>query len=332
MAIPLQEIEAANRRVNGFAHKTPVMTCDALDKISGKKLYFKCEHLQKVGAFKIRGAINAIGQLQETGKVNAVVTHSSGNHAQALALAGKLKGVDAHIIMPRTAPAVKRNAVEHTYKAKVYLSEPTQAAREALAEEVVAKTNGSFIHPYDNKFVQAGQGTCGYEFIHQVPDLDAVIIAIGGGGMMTGMGSAIKAINPKCRVFGAEPVMADDAFRSFRNKKRVEKHSPGKPNTIADGLLTIIADSTFDAISTVADDIITVTEPQIAYAMKLIMERMKQVIEPSAAVPLAALLSPSFPKDDSIKKVGIVLCGGNVDLSMMANFMKLAESGERARL
>ena len=330
MAIPLKEIEEATERISGYIHSTPVMTCSTVDEIVNKKIYFKCEHLQKVGAFKIRGALNAIGKLQEEGPVTAVVAHSSGNHAQAVALAGKLKGIETHIVLPRTVSEVKRIAVEKTYNAKVYLSDPTFTARQALSEEIVAKTKGIFIHPYDNRNLIAGQGTCGYEFIHQVPDLDAVVVAIGGGGMMTGMGSAIKAINPKCRVFGAEPVMADDAFRSFRNKKRVEKHSPGKPNTIADGLVGVIADSTFKGISEIAEDIISVTEAEIAMAMKLLMERMKQIIEPSGAVPLAALLSPSFPKDDSIKKVGIVLSGGNINLSTIPLILKLTEEGKQS--
>eukprot|EP01064_Diplonema_japonicum_P001833 TRINITY_DN1121_c0_g2_i1.p2 TRINITY_DN1121_c0_g2~~TRINITY_DN1121_c0_g2_i1.p2 ORF type:complete len:330 (+),score=63.20 TRINITY_DN1121_c0_g2_i1:60-1049(+) len=328
MAIPLKDIQEAYERVKDVAHETPVMTCTAVDDAvgGGRKVFFKCEHLQKIGAFKIRGAVNAVTRLKEEVKdLRAVVTHSSGNHAQALALAGKIRGVDAHIVMPRTAPAVKVAAVRDTYKAKVYICD-SQEARQPTSDEIVKRTNGVFIHPYNHRYVQTGQGTAGYEFMNQMScDLDAVVIAIGGGGMFTGMASAIKAMNPKTKVFGAEPLMANDAYRSFMQRERVVSHLPGQPATMADGLLTLLAPSTYEGVMSLADGIITVSEKEISSALRLVMERMKQVIEPSAAVPLAALMSSSFPSDPSLKRIGVVLCGGNIDLESLPKLLNVAK-------
>eukprot|EP01059_Diplonema_ambulator_P036837 TRINITY_DN9419_c2_g2_i4.p1 TRINITY_DN9419_c2_g2~~TRINITY_DN9419_c2_g2_i4.p1 ORF type:complete len:335 (+),score=109.87 TRINITY_DN9419_c2_g2_i4:45-1007(+) len=311
MAIPLKDIEAACERVKDVAHMTPVMTCKAIDDVAGREIFFKCEHLQKVGAFKIRGAVNAVTRLQAEGSLPAVVTHSSGNHAQALALAGKMRGVEAHIIMPKNAPKVKVDAVRDTYKANVYFSEPTQADREATANRVARETNGVMIHPYDHPYVQEGQGTAGYEFMKQVEGLDAVVLAIGGGGMFYGMASAIKGLSPTTKVYAAEPEKADDAYRGYTEGNRVVKHSPGQPATMADGLLTLLSPSTYQGLKALADGVITVSEQEISAALRIVMERMKQVIEPSAAVAVAAALSPKLPKEH--KRVGVVLCGGNID-------------------
>ena len=338
MALPLSEIEAARQRIKPYVHETPVLTCSAVDTAAGqgRHVLFKCEHLQKVGAFKIRGATNALACMPPP---PAVVTHSSGNHAQAIALAGKLMGIPAHIVMPSNAPRVKRRAVEDTYGATVYPCTPTLEARETTAAKVIAATEGVFVHPYNNRNVQAGQGTAGFEFYHQAVGmgarLDAVVIAIGGGGMFTGMASALKGLDPSVKVYGAEPEGANDCHRGFRDGTRAAAHLPGQPQTIADGLLTLTAESTFGAIRQLADGVITVSDEEIAAAQVLIMERMKQVVEPSAAVPLAALLSPAFPRDPKLRNVGVVLCGGNFDLQGMPEILQLAEqhkAKQQARL
>jgi len=316
------------------AHRTPVLTCRSIDTMlpkfgNAKQVFYKCENFQRVGAFKIRGALNAVTiAIAENPGLKAVVTHSSGNHAQAIALAAKLRGVEAHIVMPKTAPAVKRAAVEGTYGARVYICEPTLAAREATAQKVIEATNGVLIHPYNNRRVQEGQGTCGLELMEQTAEepLDAVVLAVGGGGMFSGMASAIKQMRPSCRVFGAEPAEADDAFRSLQAGS-VQPHLPGKPATIADGLLTTLGDTSFPVIQATCERIITVSESEIASAMAIIMERMKLVIEPSAAVPLAALMSDRFPHNDpSLRRIGVVLCGGNLDLSRIPGILALRNS------
>ena len=328
MAVPIEEIEAALKRVRPYVHETPVMTCQSIDAMVGqdKRILFKCEHLQRVGAFKIRGAVNAVAKL---GNASAVVTHSSGNHAQALALAGRMKGIPAHIIMPSNAPTVKRNAVEQTYGATVYPCTPTIAARQIEADKVIKATGGVFIHPYNNRDVQAGQGTAGYEFVRQAEDMglpmDAVVIAVGGGGMFTGMASAIKAYNPNIKVYAAEPEGANDTARGIKEGRIMEEHLPGQPDTIADGLLTLLAPSTFAGVKALADGVITVSDKEIAAAMRLILERMKQLIEPSAAVPLAALLSGRFPVDPKVKNIGVVLCGGNLDLASLTKILQLSD-------
>eukprot|EP01062_Namystynia_karyoxenos_P021949 TRINITY_DN18391_c0_g3_i1.p2 TRINITY_DN18391_c0_g3~~TRINITY_DN18391_c0_g3_i1.p2 ORF type:complete len:339 (+),score=118.36 TRINITY_DN18391_c0_g3_i1:77-1093(+) len=333
MAIPLGDIKAAAQRIAADVHRTPVLTCEGIDRQlpdnadRSRRIFFKCENLQKVGAFKARGALNAIIRATEADPgLRDVVTHSSGNHAQAIAWAARRRGLRAHIVMPSSAPEVKRAAVRDTYGARVYDCAPTLAAREATAERVIADTGAVFIHPYNDPRVQEGQGTCGLEFVEQTAaaPLDAVVIAVGGGGMFSGMASAIKALRPGCRVYAAEPQGADDAARSLKAGK-ILPHLPGMPRTIADGLLTTLGSTSFPRLQALADGIITVSEAEIAAAMRLTMERLKVVVEPSAAVPLAAVLSDRFPHADrSIRNIGVIVCGGNVDLSRMAEYLALA--------
>ncbi len=306
----LAVIEQASRRIAGLAHRTPVETCATLDRMAGRALLLKCEHLQKVGAFKFRGACNAVGKLDADLAARGVVTHSSGNHAQALALAAKMRGIRAHVVMPRSAPKVKRDAVLG-YGARVIECEPTLAAREEAAAAVMAETGACFIPPYDHPDVIAGQGTVALELLAQAPDLDAVVAPVGGGGLLSGVCIAAKALRPGIRVVGAEPLGADDAARSKRAGRLIPQTGP---KTIADGLLTSLGDLTWPVIRDQVDDIVTVTEEEIVTAMRLAWERAKQLIEPSAAVALAAAMGPGL---GGARRVGVILSGGNVDLERL---------------
>ncbi|KAJ3404505.1 hypothetical protein HDV05_007139 [Chytridiales sp. JEL 0842] len=321
----------AAERINGKVHCTPVLTSETLSKLTPvdpltnepRKLYFKCENLQKVGAFKFRGASNAIAQIPDADKSKGVVTHSSGNHAQALALAANNAGIPCTIIMPRNAPLPKVAAVRD-YGATIQFCEPTQQAREDAASKVVQKTGGVFVHPYNDARIIAGQGTLALEFLEQVailqeggdgPPLDAVIIPIGGGGMLSGCIVALKSLHPSIRVFAAEPQNVDDAYTSFTTKtlQTTQKPLPSKsgPRSIADGLLTTLGDKTWPVVRDWVDAVFTVSEKEIVDAMKLVWERMKLVIEPSAAVGVAvALYNKEFAKVEGVRNVGIVLCGG----------------------
>ncbi|MFN3202764.1 MAG: pyridoxal-phosphate dependent enzyme [Bradymonadia bacterium] len=314
-AATLEDIRAARARIAGHAHVTPVMTCAALDALAHRSLFFKCEHLQKVGAFKFRGAVNALSKLKEAPgpTPEAVVTHSSGNHAQAVALAGRTLGFEAHIVMPTSAPTVKRQAVEG-YGARVYPCAPVLEARESTAAQVVAETGGVLIPPYNHPDVIAGQGTIALELLEQVADLDAVIVPVGGGGMISGIALALREAAPHVRVFAAEPLGADDAARSKAAGRLIPQTGP---DTIADGLLTSLGDLTWPVIRDVVEQVITVSEAAIVEAMSLVWSRMKQVVEPSAAVSLAAALSDEFRAISGVKRVALVLCGGNVDLSAL---------------
>ncbi|MCG6908506.1 MAG: pyridoxal-phosphate dependent enzyme [Deltaproteobacteria bacterium] len=310
-ALDLDALQEAADRIAPHIHKTPVMTCGSLDEMAGARLAFKCENLQKVGAFKFRGAANAVLSLSNEEARRGVVTHSSGNHAQALALAARLKGLKAFIVMPATAPGVKIAAVRG-YGAEVILCEPTLEAREAAVDEVIEHTGAVLIHPYDDARVIAGQATCALEFHRQVPGLDAVIAPVGGGGLLSGTALATRFVSPKTRVIAAEPELADDAFRSFRQKALLPA---GPPRSIADGLLTSLGRIAFPLILAHVNDILTVGEESIAVAMRHIWERMKLVVEPSGAVPLGAVLTHADMFGG--KHVGIILSGGNVDLQKM---------------
>jgi threonine dehydratase/serine racemase len=312
-AADLADVRSAAERIRPYVHRTPVVTCVTLDALAGRSLHFKCENLQKVGAFKMRGAANAVMKLPENVAGRGVVTHSSGNFAQALALAARRRGIPAHIVMPRTAPVVKRAAVDG-YGAMIYPCEPTLAARETTAAEVLDRTGGTLLHPYNQPDIIAGQGTCALELIEDVPELDAIIAPIGGGGLMSGICIAARAIKPDVRLFAAEPTGADDAARSLAAGELIPQTAP---DTIADGLLTSLGDLTWPIVRDHVERIFTVSDEQIVAAMRIVWQRMKLVIEPSAAVPVAVVLSDEFRALNGITSIGVVLSGGNVDLDRL---------------
>ena len=307
----LQDVFAAFRRIINLVHCTPVLTSDNINELANAELYFKCENLQKAGAFKFRGACNALFAATDSEIHNGVATHSSGNFAQALSLAAKHRGVAAYIVMPENAPLVKKSAVK-SYGAEITFCKPTLEAREQTLDKVVEKTGAAFFDPYDNFDVICGQGTAAVELLHSIPELDVVMAPVGGGGLISGTAIAAKGINPKIRVYACEPSGADDAYRSFKNKKFIPSKNP---DTIADGLLTSLGKLTFPAIMKYVDDILLVDDQKIIQAMQLIWERMKIVVEPSSAVPLAALMENRHLF--SGKKTGIILSGGNVQLDKL---------------
>jgi threonine dehydratase len=304
----LADVEAAARRIEGRVHRTPVLTCATLDEIAGATLFFKCENLQKVGAFKIRGATNTVFQLDAGELARGVATHSSGNHGAALALAARWRGTTATIVMPRNAPRPKKDAVQH-YGGKIVECEPTLRAREDTLASVVRDTGATFVHPYDDHRIIAGQGTAALELCEDVADLDVVMAPVGGGGLLSGTAIAVTARVPRTEVVGTEPAMADDAYRSFQAGRILPVEDP---RTIADGLRTSLGSRTFPIIRRRVTDIVTVSEEQIIAAMRLLWERMKLIVEPSAAVPLGAVLAHRARWAD--RRVGILLSGGNVDL------------------
>ncbi|MFW5773166.1 MAG: pyridoxal-phosphate dependent enzyme, partial [Tangfeifania sp.] len=305
------DIEKAHDIIRKYAHQTPVLSSSGINKIVGSDLHFKCENFQKVGAFKFRGACNAVFSLSEEEAQKGVATHSSGNHAAALALAAKMRGIDAHIVMPRTSPEIKKKAVAG-YGANITFCEPTLEARETTLAKVVEETGATEIHPYNNFYVIAGQGTAAKELIEEKGNFDIIIAPVGGGGLLSGTAISTKQLQPECKVIAAEPAGADDAFRSFRAGKLIPSVNP---KTIADGLLTSLGARNFAVISEKVDDIVTVSEEKVVEAMRLIWERMKIVIEPSSAVPLAAILENKI--DVQNKKAGIILSGGNLDLGKL---------------
>jgi len=312
MDIPVySDIEKAHEIVKKLAHCTPVLTSSSINKIVGAELFFKCENFQKVGAFKFRGACNAVFSLSEEDARKGVGTHSSGNHAAALALAAKMRGVAAHIVMPNNSPEIKKKAVAG-YGAQITFCEPNLQARESTLARVIEETDATEIHPYNNFFVIAGQGTAAKELIEDKGEFDIIMAPVGGGGLLSGTAISAKHLFPKTKVIAAEPAGADDAFRSFQAKKIVPSVNP---KTIADGLLTSLGDRTFVVIIDKADDIVTVSEENIVKAMRMIWERMKIIIEPSSAVPLGAILEGKVNVQN--KKVGIILSGGNLDLGRL---------------
>jgi threonine dehydratase len=306
-----KEIEEARGRIKGFVHRTPIFVCKSIDAMVGAALFFKCENFQKAGAFKIRGACNAVFSLTEEEARRGVATHSSGNHAAALALAARWRGVPAYVVMPENAPQIKKTAVAF-YGANIFFCKPTLEAREETLARVLASTSASFVHPYNDGRVIAGQGTAGLELCEEVPELDAVMAPVGGGGLLSGTSIAVGAVSPKTIVIGAEPEQADDAYRSLNAGKIMPA---GNPQTVADGLRTSLGDLTFAVIQKHVMEIVTVSEDGITEAMRTVWERMKIIIEPSAAVPFAALLTKRI--DLSGKKVGVILSGGNLDLDRL---------------
>jgi threonine dehydratase len=309
MKITKAAIEAAATRIGTYIHNTPIMTCKSINALYGLDLYFKCENFQKIGAFKIRGGMNASLQLTKEQLEKGVATHSSGNHAQALAFAAKMLGIKAYIVMPESSPQVKVNAVKG-YGAEVTICASNQAARESTLQGIVDKTGATFIHPYDNDEVITGQATCVKEIIEAMPDVDIVVTPVGGGGLLSGTCLGAHYFKPGLKVYAGEPEGAADAVLSIQSGK-VEK-APFV-NTIADGLLTTLSARTLEIIQAHVADIFLVSEDEIKAALRLVYERMKIIIEPSCAVPLAAVLKN--PELFRGKKVGIILTGGNVDLS-----------------
>ncbi|MCB1389160.1 MAG: pyridoxal-phosphate dependent enzyme [Rhodobacteraceae bacterium] len=312
MEIPTyQDVLAARERIAPYVHRTPVMTSRMLDELSGASLFFKCENLQKAGAFKARGASNAVFGLSDAQAARGVATHSSGNHGTCLSYAAGRRGIPCTVVMPRTAPQAKKDAVRG-YGGRVVECEPSTSSREAVFAEVVAETGAEFVHPYNDPRVIAGQGTCSLELIEQVADLDAVIAPIGGGGMVSGTCLALSNAAPGVRIYAAEPEQADDAARSFRAGRIIADDAPV---TVADGLKVPLKELTWHFVSRHVEDILTVSEEEIADAMALIWKRMKIIAEPSSAVPLAAVL-----KNRDLfagQRVGIILTGGNVDLDRL---------------
>ncbi|GIK87004.1 MAG: serine/threonine dehydratase [Betaproteobacteria bacterium] len=307
-ALPaLSDIAAAHARVAPHVHRTPVMASRSLDALAGARLYFKCENFQKVGAFKARGATNAVFSLSDDEARRGVVTHSSGNHGAALAYAAARRGIRAWVVMPETAPRIKQDNVRG-FGATIRFCAPTPQARAAACDEVQRETGATLIHPYDDARVIAGQGTAALELLEDVPDLDAIVAPVGGGGLLSGTAIAAKGVRPAVRVYGAEPANADDAWRSFASG-RVEPVNPA--TTIADGLRTPLCPRTLAALRANVDAIGLASEAGVVAAMRATWERMKIVIEPSSAVPLAALVERTL--DLAGARVGIVLSGGNVD-------------------
>ncbi len=314
MDITKESIKAAHERIKPYIQHTPVMTSSSVDEIAGCHLFFKCENFQKVGAFKSRGAMNAALKLSKEQLDKGVATHSSGNHAQALARAAKILGVKSYIVMPRTAPDIKKRGVRG-YGGEIFECEPTLAARESTLAEVIKKTGATEIHPFNNYDVIEGQATCAKEFFEETPTLDFILTPVGGGGLLSGTALATKYFSPSTAVIAGEPAMADDTFRSMKSGK-IEEALP--PNSIADGLLTSLGDKTFPLIHENVKDVIIVSEEEIIAAMRVIWERLKIVVETSGAVPLAAVLKD--PKRFAGKNVGIIFSGGNVDLNKVGKW------------
>ena len=306
-----KDIVAAHERIHRFVHRTPVLTSSSINRIFGTSLFFKCENFQKVGAFKFRGATNAILSLSREDALKGVGTHSSGNHAAALALAARMQGVQAQIVMPHSAPEIKKTAVEG-YGGIITWCEPTLESRETTMAEVVEKTGVTFVPSYDHFNIICGQGTAAKELIEEAGELDVVMGPVGGGGLISGTAISTKGMLPNARVVAVEPDGADDAYRSFTSGEFMPSIHP---QTIADGLLTSLGKLTFRIIMEKVDEIVTVSEEAIVSAMKMIWERMKIVVEPSGAVPFAAIVERKI--DVAGKRVGLILSGGNVDLARL---------------
>lgn len=311
MTVTINDIRQAAQRIKPYIHRTPVMTNESLNQRVGVQVFMKCENLQKVGAFKFRGASNAVWSLTDKEASSGVVTHSSGNHAQALALAAKMRGIPAYIVMPSNAPQVKKNAVAG-YGGQITFCKPTLAARESTMESIRQRTGVTVVHPYDNEHVIAGQGTAVLELLENIPDLDVIIAPVGGGGLLSGTSIAATEMKKGIQVIAAEPEMADDAFRSLQAGEIIPSMNP---KTVADGLLTSLGSLTFPIIKERVEQIVTVSEAGILDAMKFIWERAKIVIEPSAATVIAVLWEKKI--DLTGKKVGVILSGGNVDLEKL---------------
>lgn len=317
--IRFEDIQSAAKIIEPYIHRTPVITCEALNERAGASLYFKCENLQKVGAFKFRGACNSVFRLTDQQAQRGVVTHSSGNHAQALALAAKMRGIPAHIVMPENAPVVKKEAVQG-YGANVIQCAATLEARETTAERVQAETGATFIHPYNHPHVMAGQGTAASELLADISPLDYVIAPVGGGGLISGTCATVAALSPHTKVIAAEPGGADDAYRSKSAQRLIPQSDP---STIADGLLTSLGDLTWPFVRDCVEEVATVSDDEIVSAMKVFWSRTKLIIEPSAATAVAVALKKTWDKSSSVDnhperpQIGIILSGGNVDLDRL---------------
>lgn len=303
-----EAIRAAHRRIAPHIHRTPVLTSASLDEIAGSQLFFKCENLQKTGSFKIRGATNAIFSLTEEEALHGVVAPSSGNHAAAMALAARWRGVPAYIVMPSNSSVAKMRAVE-SYGGKITLCEPNMASRESTCAEVMRKTGAHLVHPYDDARVIAGQGTAALELLEEVSDLDVVITPASGGGLLSGTAIAAKGMRPGIRLVGGEPRNADDAYRSLASGKI---QAAAQSETMADGLRATLSPLTFSILQSLVDEISLVSEEEIVAAMLLLWERTKLVVEPSGAVAAAPALNRRIRAEG--KKIGIILSGGNLDL------------------
>jgi threonine dehydratase len=311
MSPTLADIRQAAERIKPYIHRTPVLTNQSLNEKVNARVFLKCENLQKVGAFKFRGASNAVFSLSEEDASLGVCTHSSGNHAQALALAAKLRGIPAYIVMPENAPSVKKDAVAG-YGGQISFCAPTLEAREATLRRVYERTGANVVHPYNDERVITGQGTAALELLEEVPDLDVIIAPVGGGGLLSGTAIAAREIKPGIRVIAGEPEMADDAYRSLQAGEILPSSNP---KTIADGLLTSLGPITFSILRGRVEQIVTVSEQGIVDSMRFIWERAKIVIEPSAAVGVGVLWEGKI--DLSGLKVGVILSGGNVDLEKL---------------
>jgi threonine dehydratase len=306
-----EDVKEAHKRIKPYIHRTPVLTSSYFNELTGAELFFKCENFQKAGAFKVRGASNAVFGLSDEKAKIGVATHSSGNHALSLSYAAGRRGIPCTVVMPRTAPQAKKDAVMG-YGGKIVECEPSTSSREAVFAEVVAESGAEFVHPYNDPRVIAGQGTCSRELMHQVEELDAVIAPIGGGGMVSGTCCTLSKIAPWVEIYAAEPEQADDAYRSFKAGHIIADDAP---DTIADGLKVPLKDLTWHFVSNYVTDILTASEQEIIDAMKLTWQRMKIVMEPSCAVPLATIL-----KNKEIfagKRVGVIITGGNVDMNKL---------------
>ncbi len=313
MEITKQTITEAHERIKPYVHRTPIMTSKAINAIAGCTIFFKCENFQKVGAFKARGAMNAVLQLTPWQQTLGIATHSSGNHAQAIARAAQILAIPSYIVMPRTAPEIKKKGVRG-YGGQIFECEPNVQAREAMLAIIVAKTEATEIHPFNNYHVIAGQATAAKELIEDTQPLDFILAPVGGGGLLSGTLLSAKFFSPATKVIASEPAGADDAYRSIQSGKIEESQS----DTIADGLLTSLGDKTFPIIRDHVEEIITVSDTEIIEAMRLIWERMKIIVEPSCAVPLASVLKQK--EKFKRKKIGIILSGGNVDLARVADW------------
>lgn len=309
-------IEEAYKRIQGIANKTPVMTSRTLNKSLNALIYLKCENFQRVGAFKFRGAFNTLSLLTDKEKKCGIITHSSGNHAQAVSLAASLLGIQATIVMPKGAPINKINATKG-YGAHVVFCDNTLEARDQTTKKLIEEFNFTLIHPYDNENIINGQGTAAYELIKEIGELDMIITPLGGGGLLSGTAIATKGLCPNIQVLGVEPSLADDAYRSIQAGFIIPSDYP---NTIADGLRTSLCQRTFDILKKYVDQIVTVSEIEIIEAMRFLWERMKIIVEPSGAVPLAALLSKKIKVSN--KKIGLIISGGNIDLNPFFNLIR----------
>ena len=312
-AATIDDVRAAAGRIEGVGHRTPVLTSQTLDEMAGRKLFFKCENFQKIGAFKLRGGWNAVSILSDEEAENGVCTHSSGNHAQAVAFSAKKRGIPSYIVMPNNVPDVKLDAVKG-YGANITLCEPTLDARKATLDKIAENTGAHVVHPFNDPNVIAGQGTAALEMIEDLGHLDAMIAPIGGGGLMSGTCITTRNLLPDAKLFGAEPAGADDAYLSLKEGKIIPQTNP---DTICDGLLTSLGEYTWNILKDHLEAIYTVTDDEVINAMRLVWERMKIIIEPSCATPVAAVLKPEFKALKGLEKIGIILTGGNIELSKL---------------